>query len=165
MESISRSLTEKEGKPALARELWFTAGEGELEALRSEVEQHKLVSTVRLGDRSADTEDPKGGYEEGRFITLKLQKPDRTFDAFEKEAVVRSVTKKRFGDITPEDLSAAFFDGKTKEKIGEHLAAVYGRAVEEDDMITLVTFEHEDALRNADDLLRNKVESFQIDVH
>jgi len=57
-------------KPIIARELWFREEEKELIA-----ERH-IITTVRAGDRTAETADPKGGYHEGGFITLQkiLQK-------------------------------------------------------------------------------------------
>lgn len=147
----------REGQPVFARELWFTAVEDEMEALRSRIEKNELTATVRLGDRSSSTKDPKGGYGEGRYITIKLQKQDKTFYAFQKEAVVLRSEVKKLGDILPEDLRGTLLDGKTKEDLKKRFRDVYEGDISDEELVTITGFEYQDSLRKAGDLVRDKV--------
>lgn len=138
-------------KPAIARELWFRENEKEL------IERKEITATIRVGDRTLETEDPKGGYREGRFITLKIQKEDGEFDPLEMVAVPHSVQKKRLGDIEPSDLEGTPLATKTRSELIEKLKRLYGREFTDDDIVTIVRFEYEDNLKETNDLLRTKV--------
>ena len=69
----------------LATEICFTAKSlAELNQLRQAIENGTLYKTVRFGDRSPSTMDPKGGYKEGETITLKVKRPEGIFDTIKK---------------------------------------------------------------------------------
>lgn len=140
----------QEKTPNIARELWFREEEKEL------IEQHRLMATVRAGDRTAETADPKGGYQEGRFITLKIQKADGQFDPRQIEAVPYSVKKKLLGEIEPRDLEGTPLKTKTRAELVEKLKRLYGKEFADDDIVTIVRFEYEDNLKETNDLIRTK---------
>lgn len=145
---------ELEAKPTIAHELWFREDE------KKTIEDHLITTTVRAGDRTAETTDPKGGYQEGRFITLKIQKADGQFDPLEIGIVPYSVEKKVLGEIEPKDLEGTPLKTKTKAELVEKLKRLYGREFTDEDTITIVRFEYEDNLRETNDLVRAKVLSF-----
>lgn len=138
-------------KPILAQELWFQENEKEL------IERKEITATVRAGDRTFETESPKGGYREGRFITLKIQKGDGGFDPLETAAVPHFVQKKRLGDIEPSDLEGTPLSAKTRSELIEKLKRLYGREFTDDDIVTIVQFEYKDNLKETNDLVRTKV--------
>ncbi len=144
--------------PPLATELWFTAkDEAGVQYLRECMGSGDLTKTVRLGNRSAETLDQKGGFEEGQFITLKIKRLGEGFDAFEKRAVVRSSVAKKLGEVTDEDLDAVLLDGKTKEEIRLHLEQIYHREVTDDEIISLIDFQYLERIENASELIADKV--------
>jgi len=142
---------EKHEKPVMAHELWFREDEKELIADR------RITTTVRAGDRTAETADPKGGYREGGFITLKIQKDDGQFDPLETKAVAYSVEKKTLGEIEPNDLEGTSLPQKTKAELARKLTRLYGRDFTDSDVVSIVKFEYADNLEGADDLIRVKV--------
>jgi len=137
-------------KPIIARELWFRENEKEL------IAEHRFTATVRAGDRTAETADPKGGYREGGFITLKIQKSDGQFDPLETGAVAYSVEKKALGEIGPEDLEGTPLPQKTKAELIEKLTRLYGRDFTDSDVVTIVRFEYADNLKETGDLIKVK---------
>lgn len=145
---------EHEAKPILAHELWFREDEKEL------VERHRIGTTVRAGDRTEKTTDPKGGYREGRFITLKIRKADGEFDPLETGAVVYSAEKKILGEIEPKDLEGTPLKTKTKAELVEKLKQLYGREFTDNDIVTIVRFEYEENLKEVNDLVRVHALSF-----
>lgn len=146
--------SKEQERPSIARELWFREEEKEL------IERKEITATVRAGDRTLETENPKDGYREGRFVTLKIQKEDGGFDPLETAAVPHFVQKKRLGDIGPEDLEGTPLVTKTKSELVEKLKRLYGREFADDDIVTIVRFEYEDNLKETNDLIRVKVLSF-----
>jgi len=140
--------------PVIAHELWFREEEKELIADR------RIMTTVRGGDRTAETVDSKGGYREGGFITLKIQKGDGQFDPLETMAVVYSVEKRMVGEIEPDDLQGTPLKQKTKTELIEKLTRLYGRDFTDNDVVTIIRFEYADNLKETNDLIRTKVLSF-----
>lgn len=138
----------------IARELWFREAEKEL------IAERRISATVRAGDRTAETVDPKGGYKEGGFITLKIQKNDGQFDPIETEAAVYSVEKKRLGEIEPKDLEGTSLKTKMKAELVQKLITLYGKEFSDNDNITIVRFEYKDNLKEIGDLIRIKTLSF-----
>ena len=136
--------------PVIARELWFQEDEKELIADR------RIITTVRAGNRTAETTDSKGVYREGGFITLKIQKGDGQFDPLETGAVAYSVEKKILGEIGPDNLEGTPLPQKTKTALIEKLTRLYGRDFTDNDVVTIVRFEYEDNLKDAGDLIRVK---------
>lgn len=147
---MKKSENREHGEPVLARELWFREDEKEL------IAEHSFTATIRAGDRITETTDPKGGYREGRFITLKIKKDDGQFDSLETLAVVYLVEKKTLGEIGPADLEGTPLPKKTKAELVEKLKRLYGRNFGDDDIVTIVRFEYKDNLNEADDLIRTK---------
>ncbi|MBI2100502.1 MAG: hypothetical protein HYT47_00555 [Candidatus Vogelbacteria bacterium] len=145
---MEKDKNRKHGKPVLARELWFQEAEEEL------IAEHRITATVRAGDRTAETPDPKGGYREGGFITLKIQKADGRFDPLETKAVAYSVEKRILREIEPDDLQGTPLKQKTKAELIEKLKRLYGRDFTDSDVVTIVRFEYEDNLKDAGDLIR-----------
>ncbi len=137
-------------KPIIARELWFQENEKIL------LREKAFDTTVRAGDRMEGTTDPKGGYREGGFITLKIQKGDGRFDPLETGAVAYSVEKKTLGEIEPDDLEGTPLPEKTKTALIEKLTRLYGRDFTNDDIATIVRFEYADNMKDAGDLIRTK---------
>lgn len=137
-------------KPVIAHELWFREEEKELIADR------RITATVRAGNRTAETTDPKGGYQEGEFVTLKIQKGDGQFDPLETGAVAYSVEKKALGEIEPDDLEGTPLPQKTKQALIEKLKRLYGKDFTDNDIVTIVRFEYADDLKEAGDLIRTK---------
>ena len=144
----------KHERLTIAQEIWFHEDEKEF------IKKHCILTTVRAGDRTAETIDPKGGYQEGNFITLKIQKNDGQFYPLETGAVIYSVKKKVLGEINPEDLEGTPLPQKTKTALIEKLTRLYGRNFTDNDVITIVHFEYTDNLKEANDLVRTKVLSF-----
>ncbi len=153
------SSVENEKKPLLtfARELWFSVPNGDLEKWHSDLEAHKITSTVRLGDRSSAAINPKGSYGEGRYINVKLQKEDGTFDSFEKEVVICSTQTKKVGDLLSEDFAGSTFEVETKEDLLNRLEEVYQQKLDAEDIVSLVKFEYQETLQDATDLMRTGV--------
>lgn len=153
MEKV-KSTEKQEKTPNIARELWFRENEKEL------IERKEITATVRAGDRTFETENPKGGYHEGKFITLKIQKEDGGFDSLETMAVPRSVQKIRLGEIEPKDLEGTPLATKTKSELIEKLKQLYGREFTDNDIVTIVQFEYKENLKETNDLVRTKTLSF-----
>lgn len=151
---MEKIIGKEQERPIFARELWFREDEKEL------IERKEITATVRAGDRTSETEDPKGGYREGRFITLKIQKEDGGFDLSETMAVPYSVQKKKLGDTEPLDLEGTPLATKTKAELIEKLKRLYGREFTDDDIVTIVQFEYKDNLKEAGDLVQTKTLSF-----
>ncbi len=151
---MKTSKSNENEKPKAATELWFREEEKDFIAGR------RITTTVRAGDRSAETVDPKGGYHEGKFITLKILKADGSFDPLLAEAAVTRVEKKTLGEIEPGDLEGTPLQTKTKQELAEKLRRLYGREFTDEDVITVVRFEYADNLKEAKDLVRANVLSF-----
>lgn len=137
----------------MATELWFR------EEDKDELQKKQAFTTVRSGDRTESTRDPKGGYKEGRFVDLKIQKADGTFDEWQSRIVPSEVKKIKFGEMKDEDLTGSLPGQKTKEELRVHLEKVYGRPFGDDEEVTLASFEFAENLKSAEDLLRTKVAS------
>lgn len=144
----------KREKPKTASELWFREEEKDRIAGRS------LAATVRAGDRTDTTVDPKGGYREGGFVTLKIEKSDGSFDPMETEAVTTRVERKNFGDIAPSDLEGTPLPEKTKAELAAKLRRLYGREFSDGDEVTIVRLEYAENLKETADLVRANVLSF-----
>ncbi len=138
-------------KTAIARELWFYEDEKEL------IVERRIGATVRAGDRTEGTVDPKGGYKEGGFITLKIQKGDGQFDSLETPAVAHSVKKKTLGEIKPEDLEGTPLPQKNKQALALKLKRLYGRDFNDNEIVTIARFEYADDLKETGDLIWAKV--------
>ncbi|MBI2451410.1 MAG: hypothetical protein HYV52_03735 [Parcubacteria group bacterium] len=147
---VEKMDVDKHEKPAIAQELWFQEDEKEL------VAKHSIGATVRAGDRTAKTADLKGGYQEGGFVNLKIQKNDGSFDPLETRVIVYSVVKKMLEEIEPEDLEGTPLLQKTKADLIEKLKRLYGRDFTDNDVVTIVRFEYADNLKEAGDLIRVK---------
>lgn len=150
----AESEKKQEKAPNIAHELWFREDEKEF------IENHGITTTIRAGDRTAETADTKGGYPEGRFITLKIQKEDGEFLPVETGAVVYFAEKRKLGDIEPEDLAGTTFKTKTRAELTRKLERLYGREFTNDDIVTIVRFEYKDDLKETGDLIRTKALSF-----
>lgn len=144
----------RERIPNIARELWFREAEKRL------IMGRRINATVRAGDRTAMTADPKGGCQEGRFISLQIQRENGEFFPLGTDAVVCSVSKKEIGDIKSNDLAGTPLAGKTKLELIEKLSQIYGRRFADSDIVTVVRFEYRDNLKNVEDLIRVKAVSF-----
>jgi len=147
---MENSIERKPKKPFFANELWFRENEKEL--LQNKV----ITASVRVGDRTAETADPKNGYREGRFIRIKIQKEDKEFDSWQITAVVYAVEKKTLGEIEPDDLGGAPLPQKTKAELIEKLTRLYGRDFTDSDVVTIVRFEYADDLAETGDLIRTR---------
>lgn len=143
-----------EVKPLIAHELWFREDEKET------IKNHRITATVRAGDRTAETADPKGGYKEGGFIALKIKKADGQFDPLETWAVVYSTENKMIGEIEPKDLKGTPLKIKTKMELIEKLKRLYGKEFTNNDVVTIVRFEYKDELKEVNDLVNMKALSF-----
>ncbi len=148
---------EKKAVPTYAKELWFSVSNDDLEKWHSDLEEHKVKSTVRLGDRSSSAINPKGNYGAGKYVSVKLQKEDGSFDSFEKEVVIISSVAKKINDILPSDLAGTPFADKTKEELQQHLEEVYKTKTSSEDVVSVVKFEYQEALENTSDLIRTGV--------
>lgn len=144
-------------KPPLATELWFSIRDNNSEQLLSQVKKNKIHETARLGDRTEGTLNQKGGYKPGRYVTIKIQNPDKTFDSFETQAVITSCEIITFSEITPDHMLNVIADGSTKEELRANISKLYGREITDEDSITFVKFEYQDNLQNAMDLISCKV--------
>jgi len=142
----------------LASELWLSAkDDGELADLQSVVGEKRLTASIRFGDRTAETSDPKGGYQVGKFIRLKLQKADGAFGPLEVEVIVKAVEKKSLEDLSDRDLLGTLFSGKSKADLTKRLENAYRRKLAPEDLVTIVRFEYLDDLKSAADLVRTHV--------
>jgi len=135
-------------KSIVAEELWFREEEKELIANR------RILTTIRTGDRTAGAANPKGGYQNGGFVTLKIQKGNGTFDLLETAAVTHSVEKKTLGEIEPADLEGTPLSPKTKQTLIEKLTRLYGRDFTDADVVTIVRIEYASNLRVVGDLTK-----------
>lgn len=137
-------------KIVVADEIWFRENEKEL------LERRFISATVRAGDRTKETEDPKGGYYEGRFINVKIQKENKIFDEWKTEIVPYEVVKKKWREITEEDLRGIPLRTKSKTELAAKLKGFYGRDFGDEDVVTIVRFEHKENIKTVADLLRVK---------
>ena len=123
-------------KPPLADEIWFREDEQSL------LETRTITATGRLGDRTAETVDPKGGYQVGRPVVIKIQRADKSFASEEIIVVPNSVVKKTAREIKPEDLQGTSFESRTPNEFIQKLASIYGREISGNEMISIVHFEY-----------------------
>ncbi|QQG45136.1 MAG: hypothetical protein HYW89_04020 [Candidatus Sungiibacteriota bacterium] len=151
---MEENKTETHEKSVIARELWFQENEKEF------IAEHSIGATIRAGDRTAETTDPKGGYREGGFVTLKIQKADGSFDPLETTVVVYSAKKKVLGEIKPEDLEGTPLSQKTKTALIEKLTRLYGRDFTDNDTVTIVRFEYADDLKEAGKKILASLQTF-----
>ncbi|PIR44517.1 MAG: hypothetical protein COV10_04295 [Candidatus Vogelbacteria bacterium CG10_big_fil_rev_8_21_14_0_10_51_16] len=126
----------QENEGSFASEIWFR------EADKGQIENCSIVTTVRSGDRTATTTDPKGGYREGCPVTLKILKENGHFDAVEVSAIVSAVRKLRLGDLEERYLERGADGVNTKTELLTKLQMVYGRAFCDDDTVTIISFEY-----------------------
>ncbi|MBI2674751.1 MAG: hypothetical protein HYX22_03395 [Candidatus Yanofskybacteria bacterium] len=147
---MENSREKEHKKPFFANELWFREDEKEL--LQNKV----ITASVRVGDRTAETDDPKNGYREGRFIRIKIQKEDKEFDPWQTTVVVYAAEKKTLGEIEPADLEGTPLLPKTKAELVEKLKRLYGKDFTDSDVVTIVRFEYADDLNEAGDLIRTR---------
>lgn len=144
----------QEKAPNIAQELWFREEEKEL------VAGHRITTSIRAGDRTENTDDPKGAYIEGRFVFAKIQKRDGQFDEWQTEVAPYEVHKKKLGEITEADLWGTPLPTKSKTELAAKLNKLYGKEFGDNDTVTIVRFEYKDNMKDAADLLRTKTLSF-----
>lgn len=96
------------------------------------------MTTVRLGDRSYGTTDSKGGYEEGKVIRVRFRTEAGEFETLEKEAVVDSVLKKRFGELSDQDLAHNQPGERDREGLRVALERFYERRLTDDETVTMI---------------------------
>lgn len=120
-----------------AGELWFRKEEEE--GLR----EGKVTATIRLGDRTANTSDSKGGYKVGGRVVLKIQKEEGEFGEWQRNAVVSSVEKKKIGELAPDDFQNLGAD-RNKEELLKNFKKYYSRECTDDDIVTVVKFRYQD---------------------
>ncbi|MBN1325528.1 hypothetical protein JW977_00905 [Candidatus Falkowbacteria bacterium] len=140
-------------KANLATELWFLREEKEL------LQKGAVKTSVRVGDRTSITTDPKGGYKIGSFVTLKIQKgvTPHVFDDWETKIVITDMHLKRLSDIKDADLSESLPGQQSQKELKEKLSRFYGREIKEDELMTIINFELADNLKSAEDLVKAKI--------
>jgi shikimate dehydrogenase len=139
--------TERE-RPNLATELWFRKDDAE------RLVADGLLATVRNGDRTAETHDPKGGYRTGDFVKARIQMPDGSFDdARDSDILVIETQKMRLADLKEEDLADAPPDEQSKEALVRKLSSLYGTTFDENTEITVVRFRNAARIEKAADLI------------
>ncbi|MFA6105645.1 MAG: hypothetical protein WC725_03580 [Patescibacteria group bacterium] len=140
----------------LANEIWFKgASDSEVKHLIDVIENCDVNATIRLGDRTERTSDPKLGYQAGTFIELKVQNPDNTFQDATKKVLVKNIQKKIVSDLQADDLAGAALDGATSPEVIAKLEKVYGRKLTEADMVTIMNFEFTEKIKGAGELLES----------
>lgn len=140
---------QKEQKPLVATELWFRMEEKEA------LERGLIKTTVRAGDRTLEGSDPKGGYEAGRLVKLRIFN-GKDLEAWEKDVVIEAVEKKNFRDLLPQDFEETRKDFSRDDNLAK-LESFYGQTFGEDDVSTVVRFEYLDRMKSAADLLQTKI--------
>lgn len=134
--------------PLRARELWFSGKD--FAGLKAQ----DTTATVRVGDRTMTTRDPKGGYAEGQFVTLRVRNGDATFEQWSATVAIRTGIRLTIGELTDVDLEGAPEGQRTKTELLRHLEAVYDRPLGAETIVTILRFEYKDRLKSIADLLR-----------
>jgi hypothetical protein len=107
----------------------------------------RKTATIRLGDKSH-----KYKKNEAVLVTIGYQHSPR-----EKvfEAVIDQVEVKRFRDLSPRDIEHDNPEFRRHEEMKHFLEQIYGRAVEDDDEVTVVRFSQ--IVERAGDEMRNRI--------
>lgn len=135
-----------------AAEIWFRPEDKEL------LQDKKVFTTARLGNRTNGHCEAKGCYFPGTFVTLKIfdaQKKD--FDQWQTEIAITKVNLMAISELTDSDLANCLPSQNTKEKLLKKLAEFYHRQIDEAEHISLVNFEYLENIRSVDDLLKLKI--------
>jgi shikimate dehydrogenase len=141
----------------LATELWFKGSdENALLNIKQHINNADFISTIRLGDRSEKTTNPKGGYKPGDFVTIKIQRADGSFEDQTVEAAIASTTIKKLSDLSEDEIQSAVLDAKSLEDLKKRLTVLYQREISDEEIITVVNFEFEKNLLSANGLLKLK---------
>lgn len=144
-------------KPPRAKELWISASETlPEEELARLVHERELTTTVRLGDRTPGSTDPKGAYHPGHFVAFRIKRPDGTF-AQDIPVVVTATRLEQIATMSEEALVNDPVDGDTKEKLIVRLEGAYDKTISPTDIVTIVNFEDADGLSSVEDLMRTHV--------
>jgi hypothetical protein len=97
-----------------------------------QLKRGRKTATIRLGDKSAK-------YKKGQvvLITVGFQHSprERIF-----EAVIDAVEVKRVADLSPRDVEHDNPEFRRLEETTHFLEQIYGRAVAQDDMVTVIRF-------------------------
>ncbi|HRY59890.1 MAG TPA: hypothetical protein P5096_00740 [Patescibacteria group bacterium] len=121
------------------------------------VKKGRLWGTLRRGDRSVDTEDPKGGYIPGRFVKIKFQREDSSFDdSLERIVVITGSITKKFSEFSREELRSLLMECESGEECFDYIRSKYSD-FKADEIVTAVKFEYIEDLKNAEDLLRTGI--------
>ncbi|MEN9405360.1 MAG: shikimate dehydrogenase [Candidatus Parcubacteria bacterium] len=144
-------------RPPKAKELWISASETfPEEELSRMVQEQEFTTTVRLGDRTPNSEDPKGAYHPGHFVAFRIKRPDGTF-AQDIPVVITETRLEQIATMPEEALTNDPVDGDTKEKLIVRLEGAYNKTIAPTDIVTIVNFENADGLASVEDLLRTHV--------
>lgn len=135
-------------RPRPATELWFREED-------TWIASAGPLASVRSGDRTEDTPDPKGGYRTGEFVRAKILRQDGSFDdARSTEILITGTRKNRLAELGDEDLSDAPPDERTREAVIRKLSSRYGTAFDENAIVTVVKFRDAERIENAEDLIK-----------
>jgi shikimate dehydrogenase len=128
-----------------ATELWFRKKREE------SLQQNQLTTTIRLGDRTGATLNPKCGYSPGQSVKLRIHLGGEQFGNWHAWAIITEVEQKSLGHITAADLTGTLFE--TIAALREELDELYGREIQDTDQVTLIRFRHIDTVYNAAELI------------
>ena len=97
-----------------------------------ELKRGRKTATIRLGDKS-------GKYRKNQLVLITIgyqySPRERIF-----EAVIDNVEVMRLGDLSPRDIKHDNPEFRRHEELISFLEQIYGRAVGDDDIVTVVRF-------------------------
>lgn len=138
---IARVALKRIQRPALAEEIWVTVSpEVSERQIRESLASGNFTATMRLGDRTEETSDAKGGYAVGRSALLRIQREDGTFAPDDCLITITRTEKKVLCEITDADVARTMFTGETRAEFVRRFSAIYRRELGDREVITIVTF-------------------------
>lgn len=115
-----------------AQTLWFR--ESELD----EISSKNSLSTIRLGDRSCNTMDQKGGYCADNKVKVLFQKQDGSFLDRLIEASVEKMEVKTIADLSAPDFNNSLQSISDKEKLLAAFEHFYERKLSGEERVSVI---------------------------
>lgn len=132
----------------MASEIWFRSD------VAKDILEMRITATIRAGDRTEHTVDPKGGYAPGQIVTLKICEGENKFAEQTKEIIITNAQKMPFGVLQEKDLTITSCSPPTSERLKELFRGFYGKDFEKEDEVTMIEFEYLDKLSSAEELVK-----------
>jgi hypothetical protein len=123
-------------KKGEALTLWFREHEQEL------IANQQITSSIRFGDRTAQTLDQKGGYKVGSIIKLLILKANGEFADFESRVKIESVVTKQMFQLTKADFKGAPQDQNNRTVLCTAFRKYYGEMLCRNELVSIISFSY-----------------------